>query len=337
MEPILSVIIPVYNVEKYLHRCLESIVHQKEFEQIELILVDDGSEDYCPQICDDYGNKYNNIRVFHKMNGGLSDARNYGIRNSTGKYLIFIDSDDMVSNDFFNRIFEALNDEVDILLWNANCIDENDSELKNIKYKFKYEGLNNNQIYENGDLIKEQLKKTNEFTTVVWLAAYKRELITKNNLWFEKDLLHEDEMWTIKTILCSKNIKYIYDNLYKYRKRENSIMRESKMNNINHIKSYIYIYSSLYSYYNWKVKDIELLKLLQDNVSKRYLYVISYWNFEIYKSELNKVNAIEILKYSTSWKNRIRAIVLCINKRIYCNLTKKMRYIYEYKNKIEKK
>ena len=91
--PLLSVIIPIYNVEKYLRQCIESVI-QQHIKDMELILVDDGSIDSSPQICDDYANKYNSVKVIHKTNGGASSARNLGLKNAKGEYIIFLDSDD---------------------------------------------------------------------------------------------------------------------------------------------------------------------------------------------------------------------------------------------------
>ena len=96
MNPLISVIVPIYNVEKYLARCVDSIVNQT-YKNLEIILVDDGSPDLCPQMCDDYAEKDSRIKVVHKKNGGLSDARNAGMAVSTGEYISFIDSDDYVS------------------------------------------------------------------------------------------------------------------------------------------------------------------------------------------------------------------------------------------------
>lgn len=101
MNPLISVIVPIYNVEKYLARCVDSIVNQT-YKNLEIILVDDGSPDLCPQMCDDYAEKDSRIKVVHKKNGGLSDARNAGMAVSTGEYISFIDSDDYVSDDFLN-------------------------------------------------------------------------------------------------------------------------------------------------------------------------------------------------------------------------------------------
>ena len=96
-KPLVSVIIPIYKVEKYLRASIDSALNQT-YENIEIILVDDGSPDACPQICDDYAEKYDNIKVIHKKNGGLSDARNHGIEASSGEYLYFLDSDDTIDS-----------------------------------------------------------------------------------------------------------------------------------------------------------------------------------------------------------------------------------------------
>ena len=98
-EMLVSIVVPVYKVEKYINRCVESILKQT-YKNFELILVDDGSPDMCPHICDEYAAKYDFIRVIHKKNGGLSDARNHGIEVAKGNYITFIDSDDYVSVDY---------------------------------------------------------------------------------------------------------------------------------------------------------------------------------------------------------------------------------------------
>lgn len=104
---LVSVIVPVYNVERYLNRCVNSILNQS-YKNIEIILVDDGSLDNCPMICDDFSEAYDNIKVIHKSNGGLSSARNAGIEASSGSYISFIDSDDFVDPDFIHRLYSLI-------------------------------------------------------------------------------------------------------------------------------------------------------------------------------------------------------------------------------------
>lgn len=115
MNPLISVIVPIYNVEKYLARCVDSIVNQT-YKDFELILVDDGSPDNSGKICDEYAKKDSRIKVVHKKNGGLSDARNAGMAVATGEYISFIDSDDYVSDDFFECLLDVMNKKTAILL-----------------------------------------------------------------------------------------------------------------------------------------------------------------------------------------------------------------------------
>ena len=105
MNPLISVIVPIYNVEKYLARCVDSIVNQT-YKNLEIILVDDGSPDRCPQMCDDYAEKDSRIKVVHKKNGGLSDARNAGMAVATGEYISFIDSDDWIDLETYDLVLE---------------------------------------------------------------------------------------------------------------------------------------------------------------------------------------------------------------------------------------
>ena len=119
MESILSIIVPVYNVEQYLPRCIDSILNQT-FATFELILVDDGSTDRCSIICDEYTKKDNRIKVIHKKNGGLSDARNVGIEKAKGKYISFIDSDDFIIDKTYEiLVLEAEKNNLDVITGNA--------------------------------------------------------------------------------------------------------------------------------------------------------------------------------------------------------------------------
>jgi glycosyltransferase involved in cell wall biosynthesis len=110
----ISVIIPIYNVEKYLSVCLESVINQT-YQNLEIILVDDGSTDACPKICDDYATKDNRIKLIHKKNGGLSDARNIGVKHATGDLISFVDSDDVLSLYFYEKLI--------------NILEENDADI----------------------------------------------------------------------------------------------------------------------------------------------------------------------------------------------------------------
>ena len=124
MDSLISVVIPVYNVERYLSKCLESI-YKQSYRNLEIILVDDGATDQCPKICDEYARMDKRAVVIHKKNGGLSDARNVGIQNAKGKYLVLIDSDDYVSENYIEYLYNLLiKDNVDMSICQINNTDE---------------------------------------------------------------------------------------------------------------------------------------------------------------------------------------------------------------------
>ena len=121
---LISVIVPIYKVEQYLDQCVESIRVQT-YKNLEIILVDDGSPDKCPELCEQYALKDERIIVVHKKNGGLSDARNYGINVSTGNYIIFVDGDDYIEKNMIQRLYDALqNSKADIVVGGINYVDE---------------------------------------------------------------------------------------------------------------------------------------------------------------------------------------------------------------------
>ncbi|MCI6997386.1 MAG: glycosyltransferase [Eubacterium sp.] len=204
-----SVVVPVYKVEKYLPKCVESLLNQT-LQDIEIILVDDGSPDKCGQLCDQYAQLDNRIRVVHKENGGLSDARNVGMKYATGEYLGFVDSDDYVTADMFQLLYE-------------NCVN-NDAEISGCDLAYVYE--NKSDIISNSDnktyvLTPDEfycrMIDTDGFLRVgVWNKLYKRELFA--NIEFPKGKLFEDIGTLYKVIFQAKKTVYISKPCYMYLK-----------------------------------------------------------------------------------------------------------------------
>lgn len=211
----ISIVIPIYNVEQYLAQCLDSIINQT-YQNIEIILVNDGSTDNCPQICEDYAAKDNRIKVIHKENGGLSDARNAGYQLVTGDYLAFVDSDDLVFLDFYGELLKiAIQKNADIVESGIlKFTDEKD--LQNLQQDNRVKEFETEKALEL--LMKEQLKQ------VVWNKLYKTNIV--NNLLFEKGKIHEDEFWTYQIFARAKKIVKTNYPLYFYRQQEESIMAE---------------------------------------------------------------------------------------------------------------
>lgn len=208
--PLVSVIIPVYKVEPYLCDCVDSVLAQT-YANLEIILVDDGSPDGCPQICDEYAAKDSRVRVLHKENGGLSDARNAGMKIASGEYRAFVDSDDMIHPQMVESLMKPL---------------VNDRNLKMSAGGFEYfhesksdfTQLNGNAAYKTLTF-KEYIFEP--LYMVAWGKIYHRSLF--DTIEYPKDRFHEDEFVTYK--LCHKAglISVLRESLYMYRLREDSI------------------------------------------------------------------------------------------------------------------
>lgn len=216
--PLISVIVPIYNVEEYLNRCLNSIINQTE-KDFELILVDDGSPDKCPQMCDEWAKKDNRIVVVHKENGGLSDARNSGLKIAKGKYIVFIDSDDWIDKQYLKFLLETItSSKSEIVECNIKRCEDDTIQDDMIYQKIDQNGIKKyNAIEAMGKLIREQ-----EFHQYVWNKIYRRDTI--GNILFEKGKTNEDEFWTYQVFGNAKTIVHIDESLYYYYQRESSIM-----------------------------------------------------------------------------------------------------------------
>lgn len=219
--PLISVIIPIYNVEKYLKSSVDSVLNQS-FKNYELILVDDGSPDGCPAICDEYAAANEFVKVIHKENGGLSDARNAGISAAVGQYLLFLDSDDFIADASFEKISQTIKyiGEVDILFLNAFCLYP-DGKVTCFGTGFTKEIFRN----RNKEDILEYLAKGQQFHVSACLKLVRRDLIFKNEIMFTKGILCEDVDWSIKLYLHADHFDCCEHPHYYYRQqREGSIL-----------------------------------------------------------------------------------------------------------------
>ena len=211
---LISVIVPVYKVEAYLDRCVQSIVDQT-YQNLEIILVDDGSPDNCPAMCDAWAEKDNRIRVIHKENGGLSDARNAGLREATGEFVGFIDSDDWIDIRFYEVLYR-------------NAVDKN-CQISECSFV----ATNGQTVCVNatGDVIicsaveaMERHLRDIQFKQVVWNKIYHRDVITVP---FEVGKFHEDVFWTYQIIANCKKLAHVNVPLYFYFQRNESIMGQN--------------------------------------------------------------------------------------------------------------
>lgn len=215
--PLISAIVPIYKVEQYLNRCIESLVRQT-YSNLEIILVDDGSPDDCPQMCNEWANKDNRIIVIHKENGGLSDARNAGIQVATGDVISFIDSDDWIDLKAFEFMLNVMQmDNSDIVSCGVNWVNE-DGKLLRI------DSVKEHEILSPHDAMRELLHD-GKLKQHVWNKIYRRKVI--ENIPFEKGKYHEDVFWSYQAIGRARSVSVIPDSYYNYVQRADSIMGES--------------------------------------------------------------------------------------------------------------
>lgn len=216
MNELISVIIPVYNVEQYVESCLNSVINQSYF-NLEIILVDDGSTDKSGEICDQYALKDSRIKVIHEENAGLGEARNRGLRIASGDYICFVDSDDWIEEDYCKELVKAAertNSDIAICGYNE-CF--KDGKTPKVKY--------DDCFTTTGKEILHYTMTANSkywFNISVWNKLYKREIIS--GLWF-KSRVYEDIMYNAGSMYRANKIAYINQCLYNYRtNREGSII-----------------------------------------------------------------------------------------------------------------
>ncbi len=208
-----SVIIPIYKVEKYLRRCVDSVLAQT-LSDCEIILVDDGSPDNCPEICDEYALNDSRIKVIHKENGGLSSARNAGIKIATGEYIGFVDSDDYVEPNMYETLYNALQESgADMAVCEYAIVDE--------KGAVKSKSIVEKGVFTPFEMF-EKLDKLGGYYVASWSKLYKKTIL-KNNL-FPEGRLHEDAFTTHRFFGESNKIVCVDKVLYNYLERPNSIM-----------------------------------------------------------------------------------------------------------------
>lgn len=261
--PFFSVIIPVYKVEDYLEKCVESVLNQ-EFKDIEIILVDDGSPDNCPKMCDDYAEKDSRIKVIHKENGGLSDARNFGIKAATGKYIFFLDSDDYWDNNkaLCNINEYLIKNEVDILIFLIKHL-FSDGHTDGVTHTYTF----NEHL---ASLSKKDMLKylicNDLFMGSACHKVLKKEFIINNDLYFVKGIHSEDIEWSLRTAIALPSYAYYDDDFYVYRQDRNGSITQ------NYDYNYLIAYKSfLFKYMDYKYKDNDVKSYILSYIAYQYV------------------------------------------------------------------
>lgn len=312
MNELISIIIPVYNIEKYLKNCLDSVCNQT-YTSLQIILVDDGSTDSSGDICDQYARHDNRILVIHKENGGLSDARNAGMRVVEGAYIGFVDGDDWIEPDMYENMLEFCK-KYDLDVIAARFIEERIDDVSKDQYSGVFEVFSGIQMLE----INLYGKGNRLVSNAVWDRLYKRELL--QGLLFPKGKCYEDICFTTEVFLRADKCGYWDRGIYHYRIREDSIMgmggRNKTFFNPNMITDYLVLMKQkadlLYAAGYTDLGDESLFQYLyqvlrcMENVSGKREYREHYRSLlQIYHS-----NKKWMLCYAGKIRNRRRKIIL---------------------------
>lgn len=230
----LSIIVPIYNVEDYLEECLESLYNIKNIE-LEIILVNDGSKDNSFKIMEKFKDMYPEKTVLiNKENGGLSSARNAGMKAAVGEYISFIDSDDFIDVDEFERFFkEGQKDKLDVIVGNMRYY----TPEKTGDPLFRSDVIKNSGILKGVDFFWELFQKPKCFREEVVDDIYRREFLLKNDIWFNENIVHEDSEFTPLVYLKAEKVRYIDRAFYFYRQRTGSIMNKVSEKSIVSLES----------------------------------------------------------------------------------------------------
>lgn len=261
-----SIIVPVYNAEKYLKKCVQSI-RKQEFQNYEAILVDDGSTDSSGKICDCAAYKYDNFRVIHQKNLGLSAARNTGIKNAAGDYLLFLDSDDFLINQYsLNAVSDSLTDNEDMAVFESRRY--RDGRL--MEKIFDLSGI----ICEpcsGKDYLMTVLTGKKQYLWMCWQYAYRRKWWEENDFVFQEGIRFEDVELTFKCLLKAEKMKVLDIPVYAYRSCDGSITKSAGR---ALLQDFLYVIEKNIHYVNGMQTDPVLKKELNNNFSSSYITIL---------------------------------------------------------------
>ncbi|MCC4414511.1 glycosyltransferase [Limosilactobacillus reuteri] len=245
VQQLVSIIVPIYNAEKYFNRCLDSLVSQT-YKKIEIILIDDGSLDKSSELCDAWAKRDHRIKVIHKANRGLSDARNVGIEEAKGMYLCFVDSDDFIEKTLIEETYSiAKKAEADIVIYSNYDVDWNGKRKR-------HDLVSSKEFYQNDEIMNLLFKESigampknesdGEVGLAPWGKLYKRSLIEKNSIFFkdEHKLMYEDLMFLLDLMPHVKRAVILNKPLYNYYQNKSSLTHTVTLDKFDRLKQQFY-------------------------------------------------------------------------------------------------
>lgn len=304
----ISIIVPVFNVEKYLSKCIESLVKQT-YKNIEILLINDGSQDNSLNICKEWEKKDDRIKVFSQRNQGLSEARNTGIKNAKGNYICFVDSDDLVLSDFIEILYYLIK-KYGCEIAQVNFIEKTDDEIEK-KINIEKQ-IFNEKILSSRDMIKGLTTNDHKKNVIVCNKIYKKELF--ENLSFKNGKIYEDEFFTWKVFMKCKKIAVSDKILYVYRIRKNSIMnlqrKKISIKNLDYLEA---LEERMETFKN--IRDMELYNLTLINYC--YRLILYYNKFDGKNSENKKIKIKLKNKYKKNLGKMLKSKELKLISKLF--------------------
>ena len=331
----LSVIVPVYNTEKYLQQCLDSILSQT-LHELEVICVDDGSTDSSPQILQYYSQKDSRVRIITKENDGLGAARNTGIEAAHGEYIGFVDSDDVIDQDYFGFLYQtAVANAADVILGNINLYFD-DTGLEKVFQDCTMLKVSHNKETFSAFDVPEIVERIG-----VWDRIYKREFISKYNLRNPEHVIYEDAPFSFQTLVLAERISLCSDAVYKYRKNTGIAITDKEVWNDKYKFDFVKNARSIKLFLQSEgVYDIYKPYFLRYFIKNALWHQSNFMKYEEFRRFWHEVTSIitkqecnEILadsKHMYPWKSKIYTFLLFLENPRIC-------YIAFWKKRIRRK
>ena len=308
---LVSIIVPVFNVQDYLVECVDSLLHQT-YTDLEILLIDDGSTDNSGKLCDEINKEDSRIKVYHKKNGGLSDARNYGIDKANGNYLIFVDSDDFVDAGLVETLMKYSCKRDALVLCEFEYVDENGS-------KYQEHNMLKKMTWNRQEFWMNFYNNYNAVCVVAWNKLYKKEWF--DNVRFEKGKYHEDE-YIIDLIVNQVNQIYCLDYVgYYYRQRIGSIMNSVyDVRRLDGVEAQINRGKRAIQNNDMWLAEKSIVNAINNLIQGYYKLDGSVENNVMRLQNLDnklKCVCVELLNLNISMKTRINIYLFLINKGLY--------------------
>ncbi|MCC8162118.1 MAG: glycosyltransferase [Lachnospiraceae bacterium] len=303
----ISVIVPVYNVSAYLPRCMESLLGQ-DASDVEILLVDDGSTDESGALCDRYAASEARVRAFHKVNGGLSSARNYGLRNASGDYVVFVDSDDYVDKEMCRVLESRIQEASGADMVSYDGWEETEKERSSMRRMPVEEAL-----VESGSAYLLRNYRNRNLNVEACLYAFRMDFLREESLLFREGILHEDVEFTPRALLKAKKVLTIPDGFYHYMIREGSISTgRSRTKNIEDLFATLREQCALA-----EQQEPELCRWMKNAILDSYLNMV--YDARMYQPQYRHYIEKSFLrgKAATPW-NHFRAALCMLSPRLYC-------------------